>query len=117
LLEEVRAAVDVNAVKTWLGLAGTVTTFAAHVAGLTTYDATVTHGFVLEHADVRAFTASLLTHSSEQRKALILEPKRAGVIIGGALVLDEIMSQFGVNEVRTSERDILDGLAASLLKQ
>jgi exopolyphosphatase / guanosine-5'-triphosphate,3'-diphosphate pyrophosphatase len=117
LLEEVRAAVDVNAVKTWLGLAGTVTTFAAHVAGLTTYDATVTHGFVLEHADVRAFTASLLTHSTEQRKALILEPKRAGVIIGGALVLDEIMSQFGVNEVRTSERDILDGLAASLLKQ
>lgn len=115
LLGEVRAAVDLRAAKTWLGLAGTVTTFAAHVAGLSKYDPTVTHGFVLKNTQVREFTEVLLSHTSEQRKALILEPKRAGVIIGGALVLDEIMTQFDVAEVRTSERDILDGLAASLL--
>jgi exopolyphosphatase / guanosine-5'-triphosphate,3'-diphosphate pyrophosphatase len=115
LLAEVSATVELGAAKTWLGLAGTVTTFAAHVAGLTAYDPTVTHGFVLGRADVHAFVELLLSQTSEQRKALILEPKRAGVIVGGALVLDEIMRQFDVAEVRTSERDILDGLAASLL--
>lgn len=115
LLDEVKAAVDVSGAKTWLGLAGTVTTFAAHAAGLTLYDPTVTHGFVLTRGQVHGFALTLLANTSEQRRALILEPKRAGVIIGGALVLDEIMTYFDVAEVRTSERDILDGLAASLL--
>src|SRR5690606_17363952 len=105
LLDQVRKAVDVDGAKTWLGLAGTVTTFAAHVAGLTSYDASVTHGFVLQRERVRAFAHTLLNHTAEQRKALILEPKRAGVIIGGALVLDELMTYFDVAEVRTSERD------------
>ncbi len=115
LLDEVAAAVDFSGVQTWLGLAGTVTTFAARIAGLTSYDPTVTHGFVLERARVRQFTDMLLAHTTEQRKGLIMEPKRAGVIVGGALVLDEIMSKFELTHVRTSERDILDGLAASLL--
>lgn len=116
LLDQVREAVDVSGAKVWLGLAGTVTTFAAHVARLEAYDASVTHGFVLPRERVRTFAHTLLTHNAQQRKSLILEPKRAGVIIGGALVLDEIMTYFDVAEVRTSERDILDGLAASLLR-
>lgn len=115
LLDEVARTVDVRAAKTWLGLAGTVTTFAARLAGLLRYDPTVTHGFVLERAQVSEFVSVLLSHTTEQRKTLIMEPKRAAVIIGGALVLDEIMTQFDVQRVRTSERDILDGLAASLL--
>lgn len=115
LLGEVAKTVDVGGAKTWLGLAGTVTTFAARLAGLSSYNPTVTHGFVLARTQVREFVDVLLSHTAEQRKTLIMEPKRAAVIIGGALVLDEIMTQFDVASVRTSERDILDGLAASLL--
>jgi exopolyphosphatase/guanosine-5'-triphosphate,3'-diphosphate pyrophosphatase len=115
LLHEVRAAVDLSSAKTWLGLAGTVTTFAAHAAGLTTYDPSVTHGYHLGREQVRSFTETLSRHSAEERKALILEPKRAAVVVGGALILDEIVREFDVPVVRTSERDILDGLAASLL--
>lgn len=114
LLDEVRRTVDVTGVRTWLGLAGTVTTFAALAAKLTAYDPSVTHGYVLTRGDVRHFCELLLQRTSAQRAALILEPKRAGVIIGGALVLEEIMNQFDVDRIVTSERDILDGLAQSL---
>lgn len=115
LLDKVRTCIDYSSARTWLGLAGTVTTFAAHAAGSRVYDPTVTHGYVLHRDLVQRFTQELLAHTTEQRKTLILEPKRAGVVIGGALVLDEIMQQFDVSHVRTSEKDILDGLAASLL--
>jgi exopolyphosphatase/guanosine-5'-triphosphate,3'-diphosphate pyrophosphatase len=123
LLEQVRAALALgsadgasskDAPRTWLGLAGTVTTFASSAAGLTTYDASVTHGYVLSREQVNNFSETLLRHTTEQRKSLILEPKRAAVVIGGAIVLSEVMREFDLTEVRTSERDILDGLAASL---
>lgn len=126
LLERVRQVLGLDAAdgasskdapRTWLGLAGTVTTFASSAAGLTTYDASVTHGYVLSREQVNNFSETLLRHTAEQRKALILEPKRAAVVIGGAIVLSEIMREFDLAEVRTSERDILDGLAASLRAQ
>ncbi len=114
LLDQVRRSVDVQGVRTWLGLAGTVTSFAAHAAKLRTYDASITHGYVLSRETVRTFTNELLQLPATERAKLLLEPKRAGVIIGGALVLDEIMTQFAVEELVTSERDILDGLAQSI---
>lgn len=115
LLEQVRRSIDFTGARTWLGLAGTVTTFAAHAVGSSVYDPALTHGYVLAREQVQRFTQTLLAHTTEERKTLILEPKRAAVVIGGALVLDEIMQQFELSHVRTSERDILDGLAASLL--
>ncbi len=43
-----------------------------------------------------------------------VEPARADVIVGGTIVLDEIMRQFSFDECLTSEADILDGLVLSL---
>ena len=40
-----------------------------------------------------------------------LEPDRAPVIVGGLIVLAEVMAHFGLPEVETSEADILDGIA------
>lgn len=114
LITEVRSAVDAKGVRTWLGLAGTVTSFAAYAANLTTYDPSVTHGFVLSKEVIRAFCAKLLAIPTAERAGLLLEPKRAGVIVGGALVLDEIITQFDLDRIVTSERDILDGLAESI---
>lgn len=114
LLNEVRRTVDTRGIRTWLGLAGTVTSFAAYAAKLKTYDPSVTHGFVLTRETVREVSDEFLRITASERAKLLLEPKRAGVIIGGALVLDEIMSQFDVESIITSERDILDGLAQSL---
>lgn len=113
LLGEVQQYLQGAQVTTWLGLAGTVTTFAAHAAGLSHYDATKTHGFPLSREQIRSFSKKLLSVPTEQRAKLLVEPKRASVIIGGALVLAEIAEVFDLATVRTSEQDILDGLAQS----
>jgi exopolyphosphatase / guanosine-5'-triphosphate,3'-diphosphate pyrophosphatase len=51
--------------------------------------------------------------SDERRKRRGMEPGRADVIVGGAIVLAEVMHQFGFTECLTSEADILDGLVLS----
>ena len=40
-----------------------------------------------------------------------LEPARAPVIVGGLVVLAEVMAHYGLEEMEASERDILHGVA------
>ncbi len=42
-------------------------------------------------------------------------PGREDVLVAGLYILDAVMGRFGVEELLTSEDDILDGVAASLL--
>lgn len=111
-----RADVEVRprSAKTWLGLAGTVTSLAARGAGLSQYDPSVTHGYVLRREQVASLHAELSRLSEVERASWLLEPKRAGVILGGSIILLEVMNYFELPAVTVSERDILDGLAASL---
>jgi exopolyphosphatase/guanosine-5'-triphosphate,3'-diphosphate pyrophosphatase len=110
LLERVEREVGCRGGKTWLGLAGTVTSLAAWDAGLDKYDPTVTHGYALRRERVLAMHEALAARSAAERAKLLLEPKRAAVIVGA-----EVMRFFDLRAIITSERDILDGLAASLL--
>jgi exopolyphosphatase / guanosine-5'-triphosphate,3'-diphosphate pyrophosphatase len=114
LLERVDREVPCRSARTWLGLAGTVTSLAARDAGLTRYDPSVTHGYRLTRARVEALHAELAVRALAGRRELLLEPKRAGVILGGSLILVEVMRWFELAHIAVSERDILDGLAASL---
>lgn len=115
LLAQVEREIEPQPGDRWIGLAGTVTSFAAHAAGLSHYDAKVTHGFVLEREHVVEYFRALSRANCEQRRAMLVEPKRADVIVGGAVVLDAVMAHFGLASIVCSERDILDGLAESLL--
>jgi exopolyphosphatase/guanosine-5'-triphosphate,3'-diphosphate pyrophosphatase len=114
LLEQVDREVPVRQAHTWIGMAGTVTSLAARDAGLLRYDPNVTHGYRLRRANVEALHAELAAQPSAERAKLLLEPKRAGVILGGSVVLVEVMRFFDLDSIIVSERDILDGLAASL---
>jgi exopolyphosphatase/guanosine-5'-triphosphate,3'-diphosphate pyrophosphatase len=114
LLVRVEREVPCRSARTWLGLAGTVTSLAARDAGLTRYDPSITHGYVLLRSRVEALHAELAACDLARRRELLLEPKRAGVIVGGSLILVEIMRWFALEQIVVSERDILDGLAASL---
>jgi exopolyphosphatase/pppGpp-phosphohydrolase len=49
-----------------------------------------------------------------ERAHLLLEPKRASVILGGSVILVEVMRFFELGHIVVSERDILDGLVATL---
>jgi exopolyphosphatase/guanosine-5'-triphosphate,3'-diphosphate pyrophosphatase len=44
-----------------------------------------------------------------------LRPKRAPVILGGALIAEAVMGLCGVEVARVSVHDILDGVAMQLL--
>ena len=111
----VRAAMDVTRARCVVGLAGTVTALSAMQLGLTRYDATRTHHSRLTSVQVATLCDRLADATLVQRRTMLVEPARAEVIVGGALVLATLLSELGLDELLVSERDILDGLAASLL--
>jgi exopolyphosphatase/guanosine-5'-triphosphate,3'-diphosphate pyrophosphatase len=113
-LARVAERIPTQQARSWIGLAGTVTSAAAFTLGLKEYDAKQTHGHVLTRAAAHTFFSQLAGISSVERRKLLLEPKRAEVIVGGALVLGCVYEHFEVPSVIVSETDILDGLAASL---
>jgi exopolyphosphatase/guanosine-5'-triphosphate,3'-diphosphate pyrophosphatase len=111
---KVERSVPCRRARTWLGLAGTVTSLAARDAGLTNYDPSVTDGYVLSRERVLSMHEELCALPHQQRARLLLEPQRASVILGGSIVLVEVMRYFDLARITVSERDILDGLVASI---
>lgn len=119
---DVRAAIEVAArdvpiarAATFVGVAGTVTTLAAIVAGLPSYDPAAIHGSTMTAAEVAEVTDRLLAMTHEQRAGLpVMHPGRVDVIGGGALILRELVAAAGVSSVVASEHDILDGIAQRL---
>jgi exopolyphosphatase/guanosine-5'-triphosphate,3'-diphosphate pyrophosphatase len=113
-LTRVRAVMDVSRARTVVGLAGTVTALSAMQLGLTRYDARQTHHSRLTRPQVETLFSRLSTATVVERRAMLAEPGRAEVIVGGAAVLLTILRELSLEELLVSERDILDGLAASL---
>jgi exopolyphosphatase / guanosine-5'-triphosphate,3'-diphosphate pyrophosphatase len=98
-----------------IGLAGTVATLAQLDAGLTVYDRDVVHHRVLTRAVVREWRDRLARETPEER---LTHPGmvvgREDVLTAGLYVLDAVMERLGVEELLSSESDILDGIAAAL---
>lgn len=113
------AAVPVAGVRTWVGVAGTITTLSAVALRLREYDPAAVHLSRLTGPDLRRVTGELLGMSRAERTAhRAVHPGRIDVIGGGALVVDvlaaELARRAGVDEVVVSEHDILDGIARSI---
>ncbi len=105
---------------TLVGVAGTITTVAAMVLDLPEYDSERIHHARIGVDDVAAARRRLLAMTREERRALpFMHPGRADVIGAGALLLDRVLARVRPSlaraEVVVSERDILDGIAWSLL--
>ena len=101
--------------KTFVGLAGTVSTVAAVEQGLVAYDRDAIHHFELTHAAAEDVFRTLATETREQRlENPGMEEARADVIVGGCCVLVKLMRHYGLDTCLVSEADILDGLAASI---
>jgi exopolyphosphatase/guanosine-5'-triphosphate,3'-diphosphate pyrophosphatase len=95
-----------------VGLAGTVTTLAALDLGLAAYDRERVHGHRLTREGAGAQLARLARLPLAGRRTVpALEPERAPVIVAGAVILVEILTRYGLDEIEVSEHDLLDGAA------
>ena len=106
--------VDWKTAKTVVGVAGTITTVAAHVLNLKTYDPDVLHGASITAEQVSQTAQDFITLTPTQRGALpYMHEGRIEVITAGSIVLDEVMKGIGAQTLIASERDILDGVTWS----
>jgi exopolyphosphatase / guanosine-5'-triphosphate,3'-diphosphate pyrophosphatase len=93
-----------------IGVAGTITSLAALQLGR--YDPDQVHGYRLPRENVHAQLEQLASMPVAVRRLLPgLEPERAPVIVGGALIVDEVLRRYGLHELEVSERDLLHGAA------
>jgi exopolyphosphatase / guanosine-5'-triphosphate,3'-diphosphate pyrophosphatase len=115
-LVTVAEKVPVETARSLIGLAGSVTTVTGIALGLPRYDPGRIHHARIPAARVHEVTAELLGQTRRQRERIgVMHPGRADVIAAGALVLDRVLTRFGFADVVTSEHDILDGIAWSLV--
>ena len=123
LAAEVLAAafdtVPVDLARTWVGVAGTITTLSAVAQNLPAYDSERTHLSRLSRADITRTAEKLLSASHQERAAHpAIHPGRVDVIGGGALIADVLADKLaqtaGIGELLVSEHDILDGIALSI---
>ncbi|MDO5617539.1 Ppx/GppA phosphatase family protein [Kocuria sp.] len=129
VLEDVDRAVDhvmqsvpLDQTRTLVGVAGSVTTITAHALGLGEYDPEKLNAAVLDDQQIVRACRELTEMTREQRAELpFMHPGRVDVIGGGALVWQRIVERVTqatsgrVHSATTSEHDILDGIALSLI--
>jgi exopolyphosphatase/guanosine-5'-triphosphate,3'-diphosphate pyrophosphatase len=97
-----------------LGVAGTITTLAALDLGLDTEEGLGTQGHPLTLGAVRAQRERLASMPLAERRRLPgLHPDRAPVIVAGAVLVEQVIEQFGLVKLEISERDILHGAAVA----
>ena len=124
-LDEAEEIVDFSSVRGVVGVAGTITTIAAHALGFASYQPEKIDGAFLSHADTDASVRFMLEQPLAVKAALGFMPEgRADVIAGGALIWKRVMDRVTLRCENTnhpivgahvSEHDILDGIALSML--
>lgn len=99
-----------------IGLAGTVSTLGSLTLQLDVYDRARIHHLAMQRSVIKEWAVKLSGEAADSR---LQRPGMVGgredIIAGGAIVLDEAMSVFGMKWCLISESDILDGLAGSLI--
>lgn len=111
-----RAVPAVREATTFIGLGGTFTTMAAVEIGLEPYDRDRINGFALSRAAAEDVFRTLATETLAERiENPGLAEARGRTIVGGACAVVGIMRYFGLDEVRISDDDLLDGIVADLL--
>ncbi len=99
-----------------VGLAGTVATLAQMDADLLVYDRQVVHHRTLSLATVDRWRDQLASETPEARLGHPGMVKgREDVLTAGLYILDAVMRRLDVDQLLSSENDILDGIVGSLL--
>ena len=118
-LRQAFAVVPVEQARTWVGVAGTMTTVSALAHKMATYDSEAIHLSRVGFGDLLPVCDELIAMTRAQRAALgPMHEGRVDVIGGGAIIVEELANALGdragIDELVVSEHDILDGIALSI---
>ncbi|MEV0673397.1 Ppx/GppA phosphatase family protein [Mycobacterium sp. NPDC050441] len=118
-LAEALKVVPVEGARTWVGVAGTMTTLSALAQRMTEYDPDAIHLSRIGFDDLLGVCEQLIGMTKAERLALgPMHAGRADVIGGGAIIVEELAAvlgrRAGIGELVVSEHDILDGIALSI---
>lgn len=98
-----------------VGLAGTVATLAQLVYRVSHYERAAVHHRTLTRDHVVEWRERLAALTPDERSRLVgMVPGREDVIVAGLLVLEGVMELLGVDDLISSEDDILDGVASDV---
>ena len=94
-----------------VAVAGTATSVVSIREAMETYDSSRVHKAVVTADELRTIEERLAAEPLEERKATVgLDPKRAGVIVAGFVILEEVLALAGADAYTASESDILHGM-------
>jgi exopolyphosphatase/guanosine-5'-triphosphate,3'-diphosphate pyrophosphatase len=97
-----------------IGIGGTATNLAAVKHSLSTYDADIVHGTVLDLAEIDRQIELYRTRNAEQRRHIAgLQPARAEVILAGACIVRSILTKLHLDSLTVSDRGLRHGVFAS----
>lgn len=118
-LREALDVVPVERARTWVGVAGTMTTLSALAQRMSTYDSAAIHLSRVAFGDLLGVCDEVIAMTRAQRAALgPMHEGRVDVIGGGAIIVEELAAALGrragIDELVVSEHDILDGIALSI---
>jgi len=100
-----------------IGVAGTYTTLVATHLGLPQYDRAAVDGAELTDQDLRGLVERLAVLTVDEIAQIpSMDPGRAPVILGGAIIAELALAAAGHNRLTVSENDILDGIALSICR-
>lgn len=109
------AARDVGLPDRIVAVGGTVTTLVAMVHELDPYDSAFVHLHELTLDEVRACIERFARMSTDEIAALPgIQPKRARVIMAGALAIESVLATGGYRALTVSENGLLIGLARTV---
>jgi exopolyphosphatase/guanosine-5'-triphosphate,3'-diphosphate pyrophosphatase len=96
-----------------VGMGGAVTNLAAVKHELATYDPSVIQGATLEAGEVDRQIELYRTRTADERRNIVgLQPKRAEVILAGALIVHTVLAELGRNRLTVSDRGLRHGVLA-----
>jgi exopolyphosphatase/guanosine-5'-triphosphate,3'-diphosphate pyrophosphatase len=118
-LGEALHVVPVDRARTWVGVAGTMTTLSALAQKMTTYDPAAIHRSRVGFGELLGVCERVIAMPRAQRAQLgPMHEGRVDVIGAGAIIVEELASALaqraGIEELVVSEHDILDGIALSI---
>lgn len=94
-----------------VAVAGTATSVVSIREAMEVYDSSRVHKAVVAAGELAAIEERLAAEPLEERRTTVgLDPKRAGVIVAGFVILEEVLALAGADAYTASESDILHGM-------